>query len=91
MLRNWILAAVAGLGLLTPLAAVPVAQANDRVEHREAPRQDRDGYRRHRSFEVMYRSCCNDPWNCYGRFDRREEAEHAEHHLHRQGFEAFVR
>ena len=92
MLRTWILSAVAGLGLLTPLAAVPnaqAAQANDRVEHREVSRED--GHRRHRDFEVMYRRCRADSWSCYGRFGCREDAEHAEHHLHREGFEAFVR
>jgi hypothetical protein len=92
MLRKWILSGVAGLTLLAPLAAVPAVQAHDRDDHREMHRdRDRDEHHRRRDFEVLYRSCCDDPWTCYGRFDCREEAEHAEHHLRARGYEAFVR
>jgi Ni/Co efflux regulator RcnB len=102
MLRKWILSAVAGVTLLTPLAAVPAAQAakpeapreahHDRDRDRDHDRwrdHDRDHWRR--CFEVMYRPCCDAPWSFYGRFDDRWDAERAEHYLRGQGYEAFVR
>ena len=99
MLRNWTLTAVTGLALLAPFAAAPAAQAagresppvaHDRDHDRDRDR-DHDRWRHHRDFEVMYRSCCDAPWGCYGRFDERWDAERAEHNLRAQGFEAFVR
>jgi hypothetical protein len=84
VMLKWIGSGVVALGLVTLPAAVPAAQAHEWEEHH---------YRHyhHECFEVMYRTCCTAPWTCYGRFDDRERAEHAEHHLRRQGFEAFVR
>ena len=73
---------VVGLGLMAPLAAAPTAQAREKEDHHHC---------RHECFEVMCRRCCGEPWHCHGRYDCREEAEHAEHHLRKRGFEAFVR
>ncbi len=84
---KWIASGVVALGLLALPAAVSTAQAHERDNHPVY-----ESHRHHDDcFEVMYRRCSDDPWSCYGRFDRREEAEHAEHHLRRHGFEAFVR
>ena len=106
MLRKWILSAVAGVTLLTPLAAVPAAQAAKPEAPREAHHdrdwdhdrdRDHDRWRDHdrdhwrHFFEVMYRPCCDAPWNFYGRFDDRWDAERAEHYLRGQGYEALVR
>ena len=78
---KWIASGVVALGLMAPLAAAPTAQAAERQGH----------HRRHECFEVMCRRCGAEPWLCHGRYDCREEAEHAEHHLRERGFEAFVR
>ena len=78
---KWIASGVMAVGLVSPLAAVPTAQAQEWEAHHH--RQER--------FEVMFRPDCHCPWQCYGRYDCREEAEHAEHHLRARGFEAFVR
>ncbi|HVS40377.1 MAG TPA: hypothetical protein VMS17_32770 [Gemmataceae bacterium] len=80
MLRKWMLSTVTGLTLMTPLAVTPAAQA--------AP--PREAYHHHR-YEVMYRRCGADPWECYGRFDERWEAERAEHFMRHRGYEAYVR
>ena len=84
---KWIASGVVALGLLGLPAAVPTAQANERDDH---PVYESHHHHDER-FEVMYRRCGGEPWRFYGRFDRREDAEHAEHHLRHHGFEAFVR
>ena len=86
---KWIASGVMALGLVSLPAAVPVAQAHEWEEHHHE--REYEHHRHHECFEVLYRPCCDAPWSCYGRFDCREEAEHAEHFLRRQGFEAFVR
>ena len=94
MLRNWTLAAVTGLALLTPLAAAPAAQAagpeapreadHDRDHDRDRDR-DHDRQRGHRDFDVMHRPCGDAPWRFYGRYDDRWDAERTEHCLRGQG------
>jgi hypothetical protein len=100
MLRKWILSAVAGLTLLSPLAFVPAVQAaapeSHHYEHRDHDRdRDRDWdrweHRERHVFEVMYRPCCDAPWSCYGSFDGRFDADRAAWDLRAQGFEAFIR
>ncbi len=86
---KWIASGVVGLGLLGLPAAVPTAQANERDNH--PVYESRHHHHHDECFEVLYRRCSDEQWSCYGRYDRREEAEHAEHHLRRHGFEAFVR
>ena len=84
---KWIASGVVALGLLGLPAAVPTAQANERDNH---PVYESHHHHHDECFEVLYRRG-GEPWSVYGRYDRREEAEHAEHHLRRHGYEAFVR
>jgi hypothetical protein len=77
MLRKLVVSAVMGVGLLSPLAAAPAAEAHE--------------YHYRHQFRVFYRSCPREPWACYGRYDRWARADHAACHLRERGFEVVIR
>lgn len=80
MFRNLTVTAVTALGLMTPLAATPTAEAHPPVER----------FHHHR-YEVMYRRCGCPVWECYGSYRFFREAEHAACRLRERGFEVHIR
>jgi len=80
MLRKIFTGAVLSLGLMSPLATSSEAQA--------APVPGHDHVH---CYHVYYRTCCHEPWRCFGHFDCRHEASHAARNLRFRGYEAFVR
>ncbi|MBI1830930.1 MAG: hypothetical protein HYR84_05700 [Planctomycetes bacterium] len=81
MFRKMIIAVVASLGLMAPLALPEATEAYDR--HPVHPHVH--------YFRVYVRECCQEPWRCYGTYRCSEDAYRAAHHLRHRGFEAFVR
>ena len=80
MFRKMLIAVVAGMSSLSPLALTGIAQAHP-PSHR--PHHDR--------FHVYVRECCHEPWRCVGAYDCREDAWRVAHRYQHRGFEAFVR
>lgn len=78
MLRKILIAVVASLSLLSPLALPAQSEAREATYHRHA-------------VCVYVRDCSREPWRFYGRYSCREDAFHAARHLQRCGFDAFVR
>jgi hypothetical protein len=78
MLRKLVVSAVMGLGVLSPLAAAPAAEAHEY-------------YHRHHEYRVFFRRCDREPWECRGCFERWERAERVACHLRERGFEVFIR
>jgi hypothetical protein len=81
MLRKLLLSTVAAAGLLSPLAAAPLAQAGDRHHHR------------HYNFgcEVLYRDPCNPCWVLAGRFPSHREADRVAESYRCRGFAVTIR
>ena len=77
MFRKLLFSTVAVAGLLTPLAAAPVAQANGR-HHRFG-------------FEVLYRDACNPCWVMAGRFRNHREAERVAESYRCRGYAVSIR
>ena len=86
MLRTLTLTAVCALGLLTPLAAAPRAEAHSPPEHRSYHVEHH-----HHRYHVMYRRCACPTWECYGDYRCFEDAEHAACRLRARGFEVRIR
>jgi hypothetical protein len=79
MFRKFLLAGVAGLALLTPLAmTAPVQAAHPPFSAH------------HCSYHVMYRSCGRDPWVCYATYAGHDEAYRVARHLRHQGYQTRV-
>ena len=74
MIRNLFLGIVLSLGMLTPLAVVPQAEAHEF----------------HRHYEVLYRLPYHHHWHCYATFRHEHEARHAAEHLRCEGYEALI-
>ncbi len=85
MFRKFLVAGVATLGLLSPLA---VTGANARERDRHEGRHER---REEREFRVYYREHCEPCWRCAGEYCRRCEAERAADQFRREGFEVAIR
>ena len=82
MFRKILIAVVASLSLLSPLALVGETQA-----HEATPAAS---HHRHR-YEVLVRRSCNAPWQCVGSYRSRDDAWHAAHVYQHRGFETLVR
>jgi hypothetical protein len=87
MFRKLLIAGVASLGLLAPLAAVPAANAH------EFRHENRAEYRHHREhdFRVFYRDPCRPGWTCAGTYCHHREAERCAEQYRCKGFAVFVR
>jgi hypothetical protein len=85
MFRKFLVAGVATLGLLTPMA-VTTANARER-EGREFRRERRE----EREYHVYYRSHCEPCWRCAGQYCRRCDADRAADHFRHEGFEVAIR
>jgi hypothetical protein len=79
MFRKILIAAVASLSFLSPLALPAQSEARELAYHH-----------RH-TFEVLVRNCDREPWRCVGSYRFREEAMRVAHHMRERGFEAYVR
>jgi hypothetical protein len=79
MFRKILIAAVASLSFLSPLALPAQSEAREPAYHH-----------RH-SFEVLVRNCDREPWRCVGSYRFRGEAVRVAHHMRERGFEAYVR
>lgn len=77
MFRKILIAVVASLSLLSPLALPMPTQAHE--------------IHRHNDYRVYFRDCSREPWRFAGEYRHREEALRAAHHLRERGFEAYVR
>jgi hypothetical protein len=77
MLRKILIAVVASLSFLAPLAIPAQTQA-------------REALHRHADFRVYFRDCNREAWRCGGDYRSREDAVRAVHRLHERGFEAYV-
>ncbi len=81
MFRRLLLSSVASLGLLSPLAVAPKADAHEfRHEHRHVP-----------VCRVYYHDPCRPDWVCAGTFRGHREAEHFAERFRCQGFEVRIR
>ena len=78
MFRKIMIATVASLSLLSPLAIPTESQA-------------REIHRQHFDFHVYFRSCDREAWRCAGDYRCRDDAIHAAHHLRERGFVTMVR
>jgi hypothetical protein len=78
MFRKILIAVVASLSMLSPLALPSESQA------REVHRQSHE-------FRVYFRGCNREAWSCGGEYRCREDASHAAHRLRERGFEVYVR
>ena len=77
-LRKLLLACVASITLLMPLAATSAVQAQHTQGH-------------HRVYWVYYRSCTSDSWTCYGGYYRHVQAVQARNWFQANGYEAYIR
>jgi hypothetical protein len=84
MVRNVLLASVASLGLLSPLA-VTSADAHD--FHRDYGHE----YRHVHAYRVFYRDPCRPGWTCAGTFCHHREAERCAEQYRCRGFAISVR
>ena len=78
MFRKILIAAVASLSLLSPLALPAATEAHDTVAY-------------HHTYRVYYRSCAHEAWRFGGSYRHREDAYRQAHHLRVRGLEAYVR
>src|SRR5438128_1933513 len=78
MFRKILIAVVASLGLLSPLALPAQTDAHEAVTHRHSVR-------------VYYRGCARESWHCAGTYRCREDAFREVHHLRARGFETMIR
>ena len=85
MFRKILIAVVASLSLLSPLALPASTEAREvrRVEVREV--------HRNQDFRVYVRGCNREAWRFSGEYRCREDAFRAAQHLRERGLEAFVR
>jgi hypothetical protein len=81
LLRNLMLALMATMTLLTPLASEPAARAQTPHHH----------HAHHHVFRVYYRICPASAWVCYGGYHQQGEALRAAHYFRARGYEAFCR
>jgi hypothetical protein len=90
MLRRILLTGILGTGLFAGLALPAVTEAHERWdEHRHyEPRHVEPHFR---GFEVMYRRDACKPWESYGNYRERGEADRAAEHLRCDGFQVDVR
>ena len=79
MFRKLTVTAVTAMGLMTPLAATPTAEAHPPFGH----------FHRHR-YEVLYRRCGCPTWECYGSYYFFGQADRTACWLRSRGFEARV-
>jgi hypothetical protein len=81
MVRNFIVSAVAVLGLMTPVSMTPSAQASPdpHVYHHRPP------------YRVYHRYHHHGRWHFAGEYYRHDRAEHAVHHWRERGHEACIR
>jgi hypothetical protein len=103
MFRKLILASAA-LGLMTPLAVAPRADAGDfgiQVRTGRGYYRDYHGHRGHRYYEpayyqpahcyhVYYRHCGHHHWHLYGTYQSHSRAHRVECSLEHDGYEARV-
>ena len=78
MFRKILIAVVASLSLLSPLALPAQSEA-------------REVHVRVQCYRVMYRTCNREAWRFSGEFHSRQAAYRAAHHLRERGFEVVVR
>jgi hypothetical protein len=78
MFRKILIAAVASLSLLSPLALPSQSEA-------------REIHRRGHEFRVYFRGCSREAWRCSGEYGCRADALRASHRLRERGFEVYVR
>jgi hypothetical protein len=78
MFRKILIAVVASLSLLSPLALPSQSEA-------------REVYRHVHRFQVYYRGCAREAWRCGGDFSCREDAIRASHRLRERGFQVYFR
>jgi hypothetical protein len=89
MFRKLLLTALASLGLLSPLALVPVAGAHEyRHEWHHGSRHER---RHECDWQAFYRDPCRPGWVCAGTFEHRREAERFAEQYRCRGFEVSIR
>jgi hypothetical protein len=79
MFRKTLYAAVASLGVLSPLAAAAPAEAHEYYHHH------------HREYHVYYRGCWRDPWSCAGEFHSYHRACCVADDYRARGFEVYIR
>ena len=77
MFRKILIAVVASLSLLSPLALPAPTEAHE--------------IHRHHEYRVYFRECSRDGWRCAGEYRCREDAYREANHLRHRGFEAYVR
>jgi hypothetical protein len=83
MFRKLLLTSVASLGLLSPLAGAPKADAHEyRREYR---------HEHHRAYRVYFRSSCHCGWSFGATFCSRHEAERFAAGYRCRGFEVSIR
>jgi hypothetical protein len=85
MFRKLLLASVATLGLLAPLALTTTADAHD---YRPMPRHE---YRQECEYRVFYRASCERGWTFGGEFHNRARAEHCAEQYRCHGYEVSIR
>ncbi len=78
MFRKILIAVVASLSLLSPLALPAPSEAHEVQVHVHG-------------FRVYVRDCSREPWRFYGSYRCREDALHAVRHLHARGVEVLIR
>jgi len=78
MFRKILIAVVASLSLLSPLALPAQSEA-------------REVNARVHCYRVLYRGCDRDAWRVGGEFHNRQAAFRTAHHLRERGFEVVVR
>jgi hypothetical protein len=79
MFRKTLYAAVASLGVLSPLAVSAPADAHE-YHHRH-----------HREYHVYYRGCWRDPSRCAGEFHYFNRARCVADEYRARGFEVYIR
>jgi hypothetical protein len=80
MFRKILIATVAALSTLSPLALPAPTQAHEPYGH----------HHRHHEYHVYYRACCSEPWCSTGCFGRYEDAYRVACSYQHRGFEAVV-
>src|SRR5437762_1198931 len=105
MLKKYVLASLAALGLAIPLTATPAAQPayirtlRGNQEGLAIPlaatpvaQAAYHGHGRHHHcrYEVEYRDCGRDPWRVRGVYESSRRAREAAEHLRHRGFEVRI-
>jgi hypothetical protein len=89
MFRKFLIATVASLSFLSPLAIPAESQARD-VHRVYRGHEVRRVYPAHYGFQVYIRGCNREAWRVGGDFRFREDAVRAARNFRARGFEAYI-